>query len=144
MTYPLFNNFEIVRLPEDQNPEFIPFEKAGSPPVLVVSNPLNEEEKSLLSKIMQSINRTTDQNFLLVQLAEKSSGKLADQWFKEESIIISFGVPFSQLGFQLDKTLYRILKMAGKSFLLVDTLSKISGSADLKRKLWSQLKLVNA
>lgn len=144
MTYPLFNNLEIVSLPEDKNPESIPFEKTGNPPVLVISKPLNEDEKTLLSKIMQSINRTMDKDFLLVELPEKSSATLAEKWLQEKSIIISFGVPFSRLGFQFENKVYHILKLANNSFLQCDALSKVSQSPDLKRRLWSQLKSMNS
>ncbi|TVQ46270.1 MAG: hypothetical protein EA362_07735 [Saprospirales bacterium] len=144
MTYPFFNKLEIVSLPEDRKPEYIPFEKTGNPPVLVISKPLNEDEKSLLSKIMQAIGRTIGKDFLLVELPEKSSATLSEQWLQEKSIIISFGLNFSRLGFQLENIPYRLLKLAGNSFLLCDNLSKISQTPDLKRRLWSQLKSLNA
>jgi len=140
MTYSLFNTLEIVKLPEDQSSEYIPFQKGGSGATLVVSPLLNSQESSLLCKIMKSIERNSETDYVHTQIEESSYIKLAAGWLEEKGLIISFGIPFANMGFQVDDKTYTLLKIGRTYLLRVNSLSRINSSPELKQKLWSQLK----
>jgi hypothetical protein len=105
--------------------------------VLVVNN-LSDNEKDLLSKILQSVKQNLE-NAKIIDIASAESLKLSD--FTAAKEIISFGVAMSKLGNDLLLFPYQSQEKLSVKYLLVDDLKTIqSNLKDEKRLLWAALK----
>lgn len=108
--------------------------------VLILTDAISESEKALLSKILGAIGLTIEQ----VDLVELIKVQTLDyQSFILQNItrkVVSFGVGFGKLNWNILLNIYQPKNVAGIDFLLSDELRILDTNLDLKKTLWVALK----
>ncbi|PLK45454.1 hypothetical protein [Emticicia sp. TH156] len=110
--------------------------------VLILAERISEDEKAFLGKILSAVGLSLAQVDLIdVQvmptidypsfLAQKTTSKL-----------ISFGVGFSKLNWDVVLTPYQLKSLSGITFLLANNLQTISTDTAHKKNLWAALQVM--
>ena len=96
-----------------------------------------QEEILLLSKIIGA-TRINPQEIQTIILGNVDS--MVDNIVKE-GLFISFRIEAKDMGFQCDNLKYQLINIDKATLLFVDNLPMIKTAPDLKKALWSNLKL---
>ncbi len=112
--------------------------------VLILTDTISDSEKALLVKILGAIGLTLEQ----VDLVELSKVQGLDyQAFLSQNVtrkFVSFGVGLGKINWNILLNIYQPKNVAGVDFLLSDELRVLDTNLDLKKTLWSALKMMFA
>jgi len=107
--------------------------------VLIITEVISADEKTLLGKILEAVGLSLDQ----VDLIEIQKIQHLDyQSFISQKVttkFISFGVGFGKLNWDLLLVPYQVRNVSGVDFLLANELYNIAADTNLKKNLWGAL-----
>lgn len=131
-----FFNFKLFIAPESLK---LPNE-AYSLVIALNQNAKGIIEMDTLQKIIAAIGYDLDKDVILLDNQLVSSMELHQQY--QVKAVISFGVPLSNLGINVEAKLYEPIKIREISILKVEDLSLIAQDKNKKLLLWNSLKLM--
>lgn len=130
-----FFNFPLFVLPNDEMKKT----STAFKPILVLikEEDYQDENKKLLVNILNAINLSIDKQ---VHLLPVNADEQYDWSHYPTQLILSFGVPFKNIGIHYTVPPYRLLSYQNQQFLYVHNLTKIADDKKLKAALWSEIK----
>ncbi len=132
-----FFDFPIYSIPSEKETQVI--DLTHQLIVLVNDDEYGPEEKELLEKVLKAVDATIEQIQLITtkQILHYQIATSSEQ----RPLIIAFGIRPEQLGLQLDKRLFQIMRLPRFALLFSQDLVTLSGDVNGKRALWQALKV---
>lgn len=106
---------------------------------LVIRNPLKEEETDLLLKISGALKADFNEDVFCLQQPNGTSNSIASLGEGKPKLIISFGVPATELGLWIDVTRPGICVMESFTFILTLPVEELANNALAKKELWKSM-----
>lgn len=136
-----FFNFNIYNV-QETNLATIVWERE-QPPLFVLANSIEEEEKVFLYKIMQAVNKKPDEDFVLISTKTKVDVpmfKEIESSVAQQGVLLVFGEKPAELGLHVNTKPYQVVHFRSWQILFAHSLSEISANTTYKKQLWGQLK----
>ncbi len=108
---------------------------------IVVSDPLSPDDEDLLRKICTALKADFNEDVHVYQADQFLNISFSSLTYEELKLIISFGVPPSDLGIWIDITMGRVRFLEAYAFILTPSLEELSKSPVAKKQLWSSMLL---
>lgn len=123
----------IYNIPETEKGAFY---KNGKWLLIALDRPPSPESKELLEKICSALKADHDQDTVTLIHSDENFYSIS----QDTRLVLSFGVDPSQMGIHIDLERTGIRFLESFAFILTGTLEDLSGSASLKKELWSCMK----
>lgn len=130
-----FFNFPLFVLPDRKKGAVI--DKFRPILILVQEEDYQNDSKELLANILNAINISIDEQVYLLTIADDTRYNWLDY---PTQLILSFGVPFKNIGIHYTVPPYRLLAYQDRQFLYVHDLTKIAAEKKWKAALWGEIK----
>ena len=104
-----------------------------------------EENKALLTKILQAIKLDIDKDVQLLLLKTDEDAYIIDNLnLEEENLFIAFGLNAKRLGLQSRTIPYKWMKFDNLKVLFSHTITDLQKNVNFKKQLWSLLQQRNS
>ena len=109
--------------------------------IVLRKDDFSKDNEELLNKVLLSIGFNREEDCLSFILSQPYELEVSEH-LKQNNItkVISFGIPYSKLGYSILETKFHCFTLSSRVYLLSSTLGELSKNQSLKRALWNELK----